>query len=360
MKSATIFLLALFFLSFETQVFSDDPVDAIKEYMDATVEVDQFNGAVLVAGDDRVLFSQGFGMANFEHDVPNAPNTKFRIGSITKQFTAMAIMVLQEHEKLDVNDLISKHLADTPDAWSDVTIHHLLTHTSGVPSFTSMVTYRFNMHAPQTIKQMIDRFRDKPLDFEPGEKFRYSNSGYFLLGAIVEEASGKSYEEFLRTEVFDPLELNDTGYDRFRSVLPHRATGYERQKEELVHAYYLDMSQPYAAGALYSTVEDLYRWDQALRRGELISKDAYIKMYAPEKEGYAYGWSVKTKNGRKSISHGGGINGFLTYILRVPDKKLCVVVLCNVTPANSEKVAQDLAAIVLGEEYEVPMEAKSK
>ena len=331
-----------------------EPVAELVSYMQACVKVDNFNGAVLVCKDNRTVFRNGYGMANFEHDVPNMSNTKFRIGSITKQFTAMAVMILEERGKLKVEDHVSKHIPDAPDTWADVTIHHLLTHTSGVPSFTSMPEYRRDMMLPQTIEQMLARFKDKPLDFAPGEKYAYSNSGYFLLGAIIEKASGVSYEQFIGTEICEPLELHDTGYDRFHTMLKHRASGYKRLAGAIVHDAYLDMSQPYAAGSLYSTVEDLNRWDQALRRQELISDKRYEKMYTPEKKNYAYGWGVRTQSGRKAISHGGGINGFLSYILRYPEQKLCVVVLCNVLPANPSKVAKDLAAIMLGEEYEIP------
>ncbi len=339
-------------------VHADDLAADLSEYMQACAKVEHFNGSVLVCKDNETVFKSGYGMANFEHDVPNAPDTKFRIGSITKQFTAMAILILEEQGKLKVGDPIHKYIADSPDAWADVTIHHLLTHTSGIPSFTGMPEYRRDMMLLQSINQMLARFKDKPLKFAPGEKFKYSNSGYLLLGAIIEKASNVSYEEFLRAEICDPLELNDTGYDRFRTVLKHRATGYRRVADSIVHDAYLHMSQPHAAGALYSTVEDLNRWDQALRRRELIADSRYQRMFTPEKNGYAYGWNVRTKSGRRSISHSGGINGFVSHILRYPDEKLCVVVLCNTLPASPPRVARDLAAIMLGEDYELPRAKK--
>jgi CubicO group peptidase (beta-lactamase class C family) len=328
-------------------------------YMDACVQVEQFSGSVLVCMDNETVFKNGYGMANLEHDVSNTPDTKFRIGSITKQFTAMTIMLLEERGKLKIEDHITKYIVDAPEAWADVTVHHLLTHTSGIHSFTSMPEYRRDMMLTQSIDQMVVRFKDKPLRFSPGEKFEYSNSGYFLLGTIVEKASGVSYEEFIRKEICEALKLRDTGYDRFRTVLKHRASGYKRLSDKTVHDNYLDMSQPYAAGSLYSTVEDLNRWDQALRRRELISEERYKRMYTPEKNGYAYGWAVRGNSGRKTISHGGGINGFRSHILRYPEEKMCVVVLCNVLPAKPDKVARDLAAIMLGEKYELPKARQS-
>jgi CubicO group peptidase (beta-lactamase class C family) len=325
-----------------------------ERYMDACNEVEHFSGTVHVTRDGSTLFSKGYGLANAEHQVPNTPQTKFRLGSITKQFTAMAILILQEQGKLALDDAIGKYFDDPPGAWKDVTVHHLLSHTSGVPSYTSDPEYPRRMAQPETVKSMIARFKDKPLDFSPGEKFAYSNSGYFLLGAIIERVSGASYEAFLKQAIFGPLGMSDSGYDHPTTLLPHRAAGYVRKGDVLENAEYLDMSQPYAAGSLYSTVLDLTTWDRALAEGKLVSKESMTRMFTPVKNNYAYGWAVTDRSGRKEISHGGGINGFATDILRYPDQNLCVIVLCNVVPANPGRVARDLGAIALGEPYKLP------
>jgi CubicO group peptidase (beta-lactamase class C family) len=337
---------------------ADDLTPRFEGYMKTCVEVNHFSGAVLVSKGGETLFGRGYGFANAEHQVPNTTRTKFRLGSITKQFTAMAILILQERGKLKVEDPVGRYLDDAPKAWAGVTIHHLLTHTGGVPSYTDDPGYRKKMMMPETVKSMIARFRDKPLDFQPGEKFHYSNSGYFLLGAIIEKVSGKSYEAFLKEAIFDPLGMRDTGYDHAATLLPSRASGYTRAQDGLVNAEYLDMTQPYAAGSLFSTVEDLALWDRSLDAGKLISKESYAKLYTPLKSNYAYGWVVTTANGRKEIHHGGGINGFVTENLRYPDQKVCVVVLCNVLPMNPGRVAHDLAAITFGESYELPRARK--
>jgi CubicO group peptidase (beta-lactamase class C family) len=330
----------------------------LAEYMDASVKVSQFSGSVLVAKDEETLFAGGYGFANAEHQVPNTTRTKFRLGSITKQFTAMAILILHEEGKLKLSDPVSKYIDDAPKAWEPVTLHHLLTHTGGVPSYTDDPDYRKKMTMPETIKSMIARFRDKPLEFKPGEKFHYSNSGYFLLGAVIDKVSGKSYEAFLKEALFGPLQMKDTGYDHSATLLPNRAAGYSKMGSGLENARYLDMSQPFSAGSLYSTVEDLARWDRALRDGRLVSKASYKLMYTPVKSDYAYGWLVTKTKGRNEISHGGGINGFQTEILRYPDEKVCVVVLCNVIPANPGRVAHDLAAIAFGDKVEMPRTRK--
>ena len=339
-------------------VLTADPVDDIDAYMQAVVRVQEFSGSVLVAQNGSTILSRGYGLASIEHAVANTPQTKFRIGSITKQFTSMAIMMLSDRGKLDIADPIGKYLSNTPEAWGDVTIHHLLTHTSGIPSYTSLPEYRDKMMLEQNQEQMVARFRDLPLEFDPGQEHRYSNSGYFLLGMIIEDVSGTTYDEFLRNEIWSPLQMQDTGYEHQRVVLKHRASGYARRSDGPIRARYLDMTQPYSAGSLYSTVEDLNRWDQALRRRELISADSYKRMYTPEKDNYAYGWHVGESHGRSAISHGGGINGFSSFILRIPDETLCVVVLSNIQQASSGRIAHDLAAIILGETYEIPQQPK--
>jgi CubicO group peptidase (beta-lactamase class C family) len=353
-KSTVRSMLVLAALSFVPLARGDDLTEKLERFLDASVEVDQFQGSVLVSKEGATLFTKGYGMANAEHHVPNTPETKFRLGSITKQFTAMAVLILMEQGKLQLDDPIGKFIDDAPEAWEKVTIHHLLCHTSGVHSYTSEPDYMNKMTHPETVKSMIARFKDKPLDFPPGEKFSYSNSGYFLLGAVIEKLSGTSYEAFLKQAIFDPLDMKDTGYDHPKTVLAHRAAGYTRSARGLENADYLDMAQPYAAGSLYSTVLDLAKWDRALADGKLISKDSYDKMWTPVKNGYAYGWSVATRSGRKEIGHGGGINGFATQILRFPEEKVCVVVLCNVLPINPGKTASGLASIALGDPYELP------
>jgi CubicO group peptidase (beta-lactamase class C family) len=196
------------------------------------------------------------------------------------------------------------------------------------------------------------------LEFAPGEKFAYSNSGYVLLGQIIEKVAEKSYEDFLRESIFEPLGMKDSGYDSPYTILPHRAAGYRRLGEQVANAQYLDMTIPHAAGALYSTVEDLHRWSVALDEGKLISSGAYEKMFTPVKGAYGYGWIIDKQFDRPRVGHGGGINGFVTYIARFPEEKLCAIALCNVDPSGAGTVGSDLAAIALGEKYDIPRERK--
>ena len=236
----------------------------IDEYMAARVERYHFNGTILLAQNGSILFCRGYGMANLEHDIPCTATTKFRLGSITKQFTAMAVLILQERGKLSVTDKVKKYLPSAPKAWDDITIHHLLTHTAGIPNYTSFPDFMKTIRNQVTLDELIAKFKDKPLEFKPGEKFKYSNSGYIVLGKIIEIASGQPYATFMKEAIFDPLEMHDTGYDTAAAVLKNRASGYTRLLGVApANASYIDMSLPHAAGALYSTVVDLLKWDRA-------------------------------------------------------------------------------------------------
>lgn len=328
----------------------------VDEYMNAAVKVDGFSGSILVARDGKPIVSRGYAMANIELGVPNSPETVFRLGSVTKQFTALAIMMLAERGKLNVNDSACKYLADCPAAWQPITIKNLLTHTSGIANYTDFPDFAKTTILPTTNTGMIAALRDKPLDFTPGEKFNYSNSGYFLLGAIIERVSGKPYADFLQENIFAPLGMKQTGYDVSARIIKNRAAGYVRQSGEFLNASYMDMTVPGAAGALYSTVGDLLAWDQALYTEKLVSRKTLDEIFTPFKNGYGYGWGIGKQFEHREISHGGGIYGFATEIARFPDDKLTLVVLSNVQGAPAGRVAHDLAAIVFGAKYEIPKE----
>lgn len=335
---------------------AQDLAPKFDEYMTALTRQNRFCGAVLIAREGKVVFSKGYGLANYDHDIANMPKTKFRIGSVTKQFTAAATLLLQERGKLNVQDGVCKYVDACPDAWKEVTIHHLLTHTSGIPSFTNMPEYAKTHTQPSTMTELLARFRDKPLEFKPGEKFKYNNSGYVLLGHLVEKISGLSYERFLQENILTPLKMTATGYDLDSRVIKGRATGYSSLGEKVAVAPFVHMSIPHGAGALYSTVEDLFTWNEALFNDKLLTAASRQAMMTVYKDGYAYGLGINQKFNRQQISHGGGIEGFTCMLARFPAEKLTVVVLRNVDAVQPPpgKVAEDLAAIALGEKYEMP------
>ena len=318
----------------------------------------QFMGSVLVARNGEVLFSKAYGFANLEWNIPNTPDTKFRLGSITKQFTAASILLLEERGKLKVEDPVKKYLPDAPAAWDKITIFHLLTHTSGIPNFTSFPEYHSMEPFATPVEKIVEHFRDKPLDFQPGEKWSYSNSGYLLLGHLIERITGGTYEKFVQDNIFTPLGMKDSGYDSNSAVIPRRASGYTHDSGGFHNAGFIHMSIPHAAGALYSTTQDLLRWEQGLFGGKLLSAASLQKMTTPFKMDYAFGLAVQTANGRKTIAHGGGIEGFNTYIAYEPADKLEIVVLANLNGQAPEQIASRLAAVVHGERVELPAERK--
>jgi CubicO group peptidase (beta-lactamase class C family) len=352
--------LALFWLCSSTAVSAQDIAAKVDEYMNAGLKLGRFSSAVLIARDDKVLVSNGYGVANYEEDSPILPFTKFRIASVTKQFTAMAILILQERGKLKVEDPVCKYVEDCPAAWEPITIHNLLTHTSGIPDYAGLPDFDKLRKLPASASSIIARFKDKPLNFKPGQEFRYSNSNYALLGHVIERLSGKSYQAFLQETIFDPLKMTNSGYDEARKILKRRALGYLRQGDKLTNVECVDMSVPYAAGGLYSTVEDLYLWTQALSTGKLVSEKTLAAMATPFRNNYAYGLTVKEEFGRKLISHGGVIEGFTSFVGRYSNEKVTIIVLNNTigTSMPAENIARDLAAIVLGEKYEVLGEHK--
>jgi CubicO group peptidase (beta-lactamase class C family) len=331
----------------------------VDELLNAHAKVNNFSGTVLIAKDGKTLVAKGYGYANIEWQIPNTPETKFRLGSITKQFTSMLIMQLREQGRLKLEDSVCVYVAPCPDAWKPVNIHHLLTHTSGIPTYTGQKAWREKMMVPLTTDQVMAFVRDLPLQWVPGDKYEYNNSGYFLLGLIVEKVTGKKYEDALSAMILTPLGLRDTGYDWSRTILPKRAAGYSGRGQALTNAAPLDMQQPYSAGAMYSTVEDLLKWDQALYTADLLPESAKTVMWTPFKNNYAYGWAVATPapdlfGGHKRLAHGGGINGFSTIIVRLPEPRLTFIVLSNNDGANAGNIGRDLAAIYFGQAYSVP------
>jgi CubicO group peptidase (beta-lactamase class C family) len=319
----------------------------------------KFMGTALVARGSQVLFSKGYGSADLEWDIPNSPNTRFRLGSVTKQFTAASILLLEERGKLSISDPVKKYLADAPAAWDKITIFNVLTHTAGLPNFTGFPDYEKLAPFPTTAAELVARFRDKPLDFDPGEKWSYSNSGYVLLGYLIEKISGDPYEKFVRDNIFTPLGMKDSGYDSNTAIIAHRASGYAMGKNGYENAGFIHMTIPHGAGALYSTTEDLLKWEQGLFGGKVLKPASIEKMTTPFKNNYAFGVGVETVNGRKIIAHNGGIQGFATELEYYPEDKLTVVVLENVTGAVPPgEIAKKLVALAHGENVTLTSERK--
>jgi len=357
------FLSLLFLLSsIQVLAFPQDQISKIDALIKVYNDYGQFNGSVLVATEGEVIYKKGFGLANREWNIPNKPDTKFRLGSITKQFTSMLILQLVEQGKIDLQGKLSEYLPYyRNDTGSRVTVHHLLTHSSGIPSYTSMPNFFEEISRdPYPVDKFVQKYCSGDLQFEPGSKYRYNNSGYFILGAIVEKVTEKTYAEVLQESIFLPLGMEDSGYDLHGPIIPNRASGYSNAFEGYTNAPYLDMSLPYAAGSLYSTAEDLYIWDQALYTEKPLPAKLKQLMFTPHIANYGYGWGIRKKTlpGQEgklnSISHGGGINGFNTLIERLVDDRHLIVLLNNTPGANLGQMSDAIVRILYDKPYSLP------
>jgi CubicO group peptidase (beta-lactamase class C family) len=337
---------------------AQDHTSRMEQVVQSYVSNKQFMGSVLIARDKTVLLDKGYGFANLEWDIPNSPTTKFRLGSLTKQFTAACVLLLQERGKLKIDDPVKKYMADAPAAWDKVTIFNLLTHTSGIPSFTGFPDYASTEAIPTTPEKLVLRFRDRPLEFQPGEKMSYSNSGYVLLGYLIEKTSGQTYSQFVQENIFKPLEMQDSGYDLNSAIIVHRASGYSPSDKGVMNTAYIDMTIPFSAGGLYSTTEDLARWERGLFGGKLLSAASLKEMTTPFKNNYAFGLQVRAVDGHQVIDHGGGIEGFNTSLAYYPEDKLTVIVLGNVNGTAPQQIAQDLGTLAHGGKVTLASERK--
>jgi len=359
---STALILIFLLFSIKTNAYAQDKVNKIDELVKIYFDYKQFTGSVLVAEGGKVIYKKGFGLANREWNIPNKPDTKFRLGSITKQFTSMLILQLVEQEKIDLEGKLSDYLPYyRKDTGNRVTVHHLLTHSSGIPSYTSVPHFFEDISRdPYPVEEFVKKYCSEDLEFEPGSRFLYNNSGYFLLGAIIEAITGKTYEDALKERIFDAVGMKNSGYDRHDPIIPNRATGYSITFDGCINAPYLDMSLPYAAGSLYSTVEDLFLWDQALYTEKLLSTKMKDLLFTPHIQGYGYGWGIREKSlpdseeKLTSISHGGGINGFNTWIERIIQGKHLIVLLNNTPRARLAQMSDAIIRILYDKPYDLP------
>lgn len=351
-----LFSLAFFAVSCQpkAQVKSSTQVKAGAGELDSIVssfsKADIFQGVVLVVSDGKILLNKGYGLADGATKKPNDPSLVYQIGSVTKQFTAAAILKLQEEGKLSVNDKVSKYFPSLKEG-GRITIHHLLTHTSGLYNYTNDTTFWLHeAEKPSSQEKMISRFSDKPLDFEPGTKFSYSNSGYLLLGYIIEKVSGKSYEQYIRQNIFRPLGMNRSGFDFVKAA--NRATGYYVGDTELP-AMIIDSTGSYAAGAIYTTTADLYKWVQALHDRKLLKPESWEQAMKPFKSSYGYGLIMDKMYGQNRIWHNGGIHGFVSNLEHFPESNTTVILISNYMHSDLSKLARTLDAALFGQKYEL-------
>ncbi len=319
--------------------------------------------SVAVVKDGKILLAKGYGLANVELDVPATETTVYQLASVTKTFTATAIMMLVKEGKISLEDKITERLPDLPAAWVKVTVRNLLSHTSGIKSYTSVKDFGKTMRKDYTQREIIDLVAKEPLEFPPGEKWNYSNTGYFLLGMLIEKVSDKTYGEFMAERIFKPLGMTHTRVNELRAIIPNRAQGYEWNGKELKNGEYVSPTQPFAAGMLVSSVSDLVKWDESLSKNTLLDEADLKQMWTPTRlskgeAGYGFGWSTAKANGHRLVSHGGGIPGFSTELSRFLDDKLTVIVLTNADGGHAGAVARGIAGryiAALAEKAEEPI-----
>lgn len=289
---------------------------------------------VLIAKNTTILYRKAFGMANLELNVPMKPENVLQLASITKQFTSVAILILMEQGKLSVKDPLSKYIADFPRG-NEITLHHLLNHTSGIKSYTSLPELRTKTRLDMTPEEMISSFKNLPLEFNPNEKYEYSNSGYFLLGHIIEKLSGMSYEDFIQKNIFNKLGMKHSHYANSYKIISNRANGYQLYEGNYENPEYMSSTIPYAAGSLMSTVDDMFLWNKAIQNNTLISEESKQMAFTNQKltngkhTHYGYGWAINELAGMATLEHPGGINGFSTSGIYIPDKQIYAIVLTN-------------------------------
>ena len=349
MKRAHVTLILILLIPI-TCLAQDSFTTKVDEYVRSEMQAQQIPGVALaVVKDGKVVLARGYGLANVEHQVPVKPETIFQSGSTGKQFTATAVMMLVEEGKLSLEDKITKHFTDAPEAWRDITVRHLLTHTSGMTDYPP----EFDLRRDYTEDELFQRIKTIPLAFQPGEKWSYSNLGYVTLGILIRKVSGLFYGDFLQERVFKPLEMSTARIINEADIVPNRAAGYRLVKGQLKNQNWVSPSMNTTAdGALYLTIYDMAKWDAALYTDKLLKRSTLEQMWTPVKlsngktHPYGFGWMLGEVRGHRIIEHGGSWQGFKAQITRYVDDKLTVIVFVNQARANQTKLAHGVAAII--------------
>ncbi len=353
-KILVIGILVLLLFSMGGVEANTDLSTEIDNYITTYEEMGIFSGTVLVAENGKIIINKGYGYADLELDVKNQKETKYRIGSLTKQFTAAAVMQLAEQNKLKTEDKLSKYIPDYPRG-DEIKIKNLLNHTSGIFDYTKTQKFRDMMGKRIQLKKVIDLFKDKDLIFQPGQKYQYCNSNYVLLGYIIEQVSGLNYEEYLNKNIFNPLEMNNSGYAYHHKIIKKRASGYVMSPAgKKSNMYHDDATFAHGAGALYSTTKDLYKWDRALYTDQILTDKSLKQMFTSGLGNYGFGFKIDELFKNKRIYHHGGTMGYTASINRYVNDDVTIIVLSNINGTPIDQLTKDIAAILFKKEYYVP------
>ena len=348
-------IVLLFLLALPGILFAQSTSEKLEQYFKAAEKAGLFNGTALVVQNGKVLMQGGYGVRNTDAATLSDVNTIYQIGSVTKQFTSAIVLKLAEEGKLAITDKVSKYLPDFPNA-EKITIENLLSHTAGIYNYTNNGEFmEKDVEKPLHMNALYNMVKDKPLEFEPGSKMSYSNTGYMLLGYIIEKVTGKKYEDVVRQEIFTPLQMTHSGFDFKNLQAADKAIGYSGiQNGKGNKTMIVDSTVSFAAGAIYSTVSDLDKWNNAVLSGKIIKKSSLENAFTPRHNKYGLGWTIDSVAGKRVISHGGGIHGFLSYNLTIPEENTSVILLSNVSTSKPGKVSQDVMAILHDRPYTLP------
>ena len=352
-RSFKIAVLSLVFMMFFNISKAQNLESKIDKILTNQFKSNETGVSALVAKDGKVIYRKAFGKANLELDVNMTSDNVFQVGSITKQFTAVGILMLLEEGKLTLDDDITKFIPDYPTNGKKISIHHLLTHTSGIKSYTSMQKFGEVMTIHKSPLKFIDFFKNEPMDFEPGEKYKYNNSGYFILGYIIEKASGMSYQKFIKERIFDKIGMKNSYYGSHSEFIKNRASGYSKNEKNFTNAQYISLTLPYAAGSIMSNVDDMLKWQTAIINDVFVSEKTIDKAFTNytlnngDKINYGYGWSLNELNDVETIEHGGAIPGYLSMGVFVPSKNVYVIVFSNCGCQSPTNSALEIAALVI-------------
>ncbi|MBD0297069.1 MAG: serine hydrolase [Bacteroidota bacterium] len=364
MKKVLTFIFTLFICTGAVaQAMQQKTYQFVQQEMDellkAYVKENRFNGAVLVAQKGNILFEKGYGYRDAEQRTSHTAQDVFQIGSITKQITAAVIMQLQEEGKLSVQDKLNKYFPDFPNA-DKITLEHLLTHTSGIYNYTNdAVILKQDVTRSYSQQELLDKFKSYPSDFEPGTKWNYSNTAYSLLGYIIEKVTNKPYERVVRERIFLPLGMTNSGFDFTHLAGNKKSKGYfSLTGDKGVPAPIVDSTIAFSAGAVYSNVEDLYKWERAIYTNKILKPSDWDAVFTPYKNNYGYGWTIDTLYNRTYMAHSGGIHGFTSFLMRFPKDEVVVIMLDNSSSSQLSKISKNLAAIALDQPFEFPRERK--
>ncbi len=331
---------------------ANEVADRAHAYMQAKVDAGEFSGVVLIARGGEPLFSRAYGKANHEWQVPNETSTRFPIASVTKTFTAALVLKLAQQGRIRTDDLICRHLDPCPKHWQAISVHHLLTHTAGIPDYARAPDFLQKVRQHRTLSGLVAEFSDLPLEFAPGARYSYSNSGYILLGVILEKVGGKPYQHQLEEQIFGPLGMRDSGLETNSTVIARRASGYRPDGKAFANADYVDASWLFSAGAIYSTLDDMLKWERALRSGAVLPRAQVDQMWSARHGAYGYGWQLLAPSpqthGRRLVFHAGGTTGYASDLLIYPDDDVTIILLANLLPVPLAELSRDLSAIAFG------------